>query len=604
MKGGGKKKPTLISSSPEDQAIQFVEAVFPDDLDDDEAIEVFRLPGAVAQWARSRAEVARLALDLSLSGRDAYVGVSTKAYKSLGSHARGTEDHALSNLAVVLDVDVGTDGHPNGKRRPPTEEAALALLAALPLKPSLVVRSGGGLHAWYLFKEPLSIRTPSQKNLARGCSAGWHEVAQREASKYGWTLDATHDLVRVFRIPGTKNYKLRQNPRPVELLMHDPKVRYSVEDFEPFAKTIIESFRMGLGGLDLDANAEMPNDVLNALLVNDATFLATWRGERKDMRDQSPSAYCLALANSMADAGLPRQTICDGLIQWRRTNGHDLKLREDWYARTIDKALDRKARGGAVDDGPDEIVAQEIEALNEVEEVDVKRALVLKMLSQFTGLGVERITYASRDPATYCVHLAGGDHFIVESTEKLLAWKTWREKAFEFQSLGIPAQPPSKKNWDRLISNLAGLTTYEPDEDALVTSLREYLEGAVDLSDIEETEARNQIVLHSRPIRLREPGSPLAFAPDALRKWLTEERGQRLGTEGLRARLRGMGFIPKTLGAQKSGRPTSRRYWCDVDGRAEVLLYSEGRTRRRPESPSEIPPTRARTPEREEEWSN
>ena len=123
-----------------------------------------------------------------------------------------------------------TDGAPN-------LEAALELCHKV-LQPTLVVRSGYGLHAYWLFEAPLDIRDPDAREAAGELVAGWQRRMKQEAEALGFTLDATHDLARVFRPAGTFNTKGGE-PVPVTL-MDDGGPRYAVEaiDAEALAPVV------------------------------------------------------------------------------------------------------------------------------------------------------------------------------------------------------------------------------------------------------------------------------------------------------------------------------------------------------------------------------
>lgn len=103
-------------------------------------------------------------------------------------------------------------------------------LSRFPLKPSLVVGSGGGRHAYWLFEEPVVLRTP---NIA--------EEVRRVIWAIGNDLgippekNVVHDLPRVLRVPGPPNIKAKYGPNgaPVDLLVCDSSVRYKPADFKP-----------------------------------------------------------------------------------------------------------------------------------------------------------------------------------------------------------------------------------------------------------------------------------------------------------------------------------------------------------------------------------
>ena len=75
-----------------------------------------------------------------------------------------------------------------------------------------------------------------------------------------------------------------------------------------------------------------------ALLKANPKFRRSWEQDRKDMTDQSASAYDLSMATIALGAGWSDQEVVSLLICWRRKHGHDLKLRENYYGVTLDKA--------------------------------------------------------------------------------------------------------------------------------------------------------------------------------------------------------------------------------------------------------------------------
>ena len=92
------------------------------------------------------------------------------------------------------------------------------------------------------------------------------------------------------------------------------------------------------GGLALDPEAVPSLLKLEALQKANPKFLKSWEQDRKDMADQSPSAYDMSMATIALGARWSDQEVVNLLICWRRKHGHDLKLRENYYVMTLDKA--------------------------------------------------------------------------------------------------------------------------------------------------------------------------------------------------------------------------------------------------------------------------
>ncbi len=196
----------------------------------------------------------------------------------------------------------------------------------------------------------------------------------RLLQQQGWTVDATHDLSRLMRIPGTINNKEPALPVRVAVLVQDGP-RYSQEElilqvpegYHPMgpkpkseaAKKARPGARLGPAGkkasrknrdrsgngsLILHPDAEPPALKLAALLMNDLKFRKSWKGTRWDLADQSPSAYDMSLAAMAVNAGWSDQETANLMIARRAKHGHDLKLRESYYQRTSPRPGNRWSR--------------------------------------------------------------------------------------------------------------------------------------------------------------------------------------------------------------------------------------------------------------------
>lgn len=134
-------------------------------------------------------------------------GVSTNGKARAHRHA----DQATALKSIWMDIDVKDDG----KSYASLDEAMTALNtflwdASLPF-PSALVKSGGGLHVYWISDKAM---TPAEWwPFAHGLKA--------EALRLGFKIDAgiTGDAARVLRVPGTFNNKIPDQPRPV-VLMH------------------------------------------------------------------------------------------------------------------------------------------------------------------------------------------------------------------------------------------------------------------------------------------------------------------------------------------------------------------------------------------------
>jgi hypothetical protein len=137
------------------------------------------------------------------------------------SDKSGKKVDCLALTALYSDVDYGQDGH-RKKNRWQTKGEVLAAIQAFPLRPSILVHSGGGFQPYWLLKEPFRLNNGN--------------YVQIEAIMKDLTLAlggdvGTQDISRILRLPGTFNMKLAGNPRPVEIVWCEADRLYRLADF-------------------------------------------------------------------------------------------------------------------------------------------------------------------------------------------------------------------------------------------------------------------------------------------------------------------------------------------------------------------------------------
>lgn len=303
-------------------------------------------------WCRQMAD-AEVAVERG-KHTDLYVGCSLSARARRDDQRVGNDD-AAGIPGVWVDIDIRSDVH-QVKALPPTSELAMQILPD-GVPPTLLVRSGNGLHAWWLFKEPWVFEGAEEREEAAKLLRRWQALLRIRAASKGWSLDHTHDLARVLRLPGTLNYKT-DPPRMVSLLRADGP-RYNPANLDEFLdeNKIPRDFqaarRAAMGGtampeLVLNPDASVEPRLLELLLDASPKFKATWLRARWDLNngDPSQSHYDLAIANFGLDSGLSEQLIVNLMIEHRRGNPDvksRRKLREDYYRRTLDIAYQKGA---------------------------------------------------------------------------------------------------------------------------------------------------------------------------------------------------------------------------------------------------------------------
>lgn len=149
---------------------------------------------------------------------------------------RGRDATALTVPGAWLDIDILTTARKReGKKLPPDLASARTLLReAFPVEPSIVVNSGGGMHAYYLLKEAFDTSSADGRAEASSWVSAVELTVREIAASKGWKLDKVSDLARILRLPGTVNAKPGQAVSDVSIMEWRPDLRSNPEDFEPY----------------------------------------------------------------------------------------------------------------------------------------------------------------------------------------------------------------------------------------------------------------------------------------------------------------------------------------------------------------------------------
>lgn len=207
--------------------VAFLRLLYGDDAPDHLALWTLRDRKAYWLPAGNLAAAGRLAERLSRTD-DVYCGVAlhdkeaafTRWRKDNPHHRGEPTTRGYSNTAVALpglwaDIDVQGLAH-KAVHLPLTKAAARALLTEFPLPPTLVIDSGHGLQAWWLFRELWVFENEAERQAAQALACRFLATLQSIARAHGWHIDPTADLARLLRLPGTWNRKL--DPLPVRVI--------------------------------------------------------------------------------------------------------------------------------------------------------------------------------------------------------------------------------------------------------------------------------------------------------------------------------------------------------------------------------------------------
>lgn len=146
--------------------------------------------------------------------------------------SRGTSETATYLSFLHVDIDVEAPGHHKSKGMlfPHIEAALNFLWNGVPLTPSIIVNTGGGLHVYWILDHPLILQNEADRNHIRILLIQFQQWIRGLAGEYGTSIDTTADLSRLLRVPFTYNIKTadRKFAEIVEVTNH----RYSIKTIE------------------------------------------------------------------------------------------------------------------------------------------------------------------------------------------------------------------------------------------------------------------------------------------------------------------------------------------------------------------------------------
>ena len=217
-------------------------------------ILIWTMPDKLSYWFNRPAGVN--ALVKASPNNNFYLGMAL-APATLHT-ARRTKAHQTTAIpALWADVDFRHDVHKESNL-PPSAEAALETIQAMPDKPTLIIHSGHGLQVYWVLTTPWVFNGPMDRIAANTLTQYWHHRISLVFGAKGWSVDATHDLARVMRLPGTTNTK--QEPVAVTIVSQDGP-RYHKEDL---LGLIPESFEANIDQTLWDEAATQPPGLFTA----------------------------------------------------------------------------------------------------------------------------------------------------------------------------------------------------------------------------------------------------------------------------------------------------------------------------------------------------
>jgi len=199
--------------------------------------QIFTLPNAQAQAfpVADTSPIPQLIATVP-AGQDIYFSPGICATPK---NSKLSIDDIIGIPGLWVDIDICNPAAHKTSNLPPNVAEAMELLPD-PIPPSVIVHSGYGIHAWWIFKETWYFDTPDEKTRAQDILVRLQGLIRSRASAKGWHLDSTGDLPRVMRLPGTMNFKVSETPIPAQVI-ETSEIRYDIdgiEDILPIADVV------------------------------------------------------------------------------------------------------------------------------------------------------------------------------------------------------------------------------------------------------------------------------------------------------------------------------------------------------------------------------
>lgn len=518
----------------------------------------------ISHWGGSIEAAASIAEVESKDPQNVYFGVGTRRYgKHLSSDERGKDTDVAYLYALWIDIDWKSEAHAK-ENLPADEDEALSILEAVPFEPSILVRSGHGIQAYWLLDSPLSVGLGVEA--AKKLTQRWNYTFKKFAARAGWDVDSVYDLARVMRLPGGRNVK-NGGDIAVETVHIDTDLRYDLYDLmdAAIAEDAIPSLApteiVTGANLALSINAQYNTDKFEALCENNPDFLSRWLHKRPPGTDGSMSSYDMSIAAMAAYAGWSAQEIADLLIchrkKYKDLDTSNKAQRFDYISRTAQKAWldaqDKEKRDAArlalMVDTPGEQATKELPAQEDVtswEGIATALNIPIKGMIKFIG-----------DEPTYRIVLESGT-FDMGGIENITSWSRFQNRIATHIGRAIPMF--KGKAWADMWSSM--LMRAQPmeiaDGGSAGTLYRQRLYDWLLTQTFETVECEMACVETGVVYKI---GPTIYFALDDFVRWLKLIHHDSAPRAAVAKALRIIGASPKHIGVERDGKLTTRNVW-------------------------------------------
>ena len=264
-----------------------------------------------------RRQMAQKAIELNDAGADVYYGINLMDVPA-AANARVTAEHVTLQTATVTDIDIEGGNHISNetKKYPPNFDTAKSFL---PFPVSILVNSGYGLHGLCIYDVPIII-TADNRAACEERNKKFLDVIRSRAGNYAKAVDGVGDLPRVFRVPGTRNYKLGvSNDAPICHIVEVNDLRFTPTEIDDKLNALIQTQQENVteSKIDYTSNSHHKHFSTSLLFFDDDKDFNIFRARRMlDFISPSSLTYNEWLAVGMALKNIGCD--CSDWEQWSR----------------------------------------------------------------------------------------------------------------------------------------------------------------------------------------------------------------------------------------------------------------------------------------------
>jgi putative DNA primase/helicase len=208
---------SVAALKPAEQLKGFLEAVFAGVAG--QYIQFYRLPSRIS-LCTNKIDDSLVELLIGWNETDDVYVCAGLSPRDFGPHHRCLANEISGITGLWLDIDMQGPHHKK-QNLPPDDEAGRQLISEMGLAPTILLHTGHGFHAWWLFREPWIFESDAERQKAARLAKAWNATLRVRASAHQWDTDAVGDLAHLMRIPGLWNRKGEPVPVRIREAMDD-----------------------------------------------------------------------------------------------------------------------------------------------------------------------------------------------------------------------------------------------------------------------------------------------------------------------------------------------------------------------------------------------